>query len=170
MLNRLRREDGAFALQVFSAIVAGKIDQCDRCGLTRTSPQFREAVWRLMARMGIVTEPVEEFLEAILEPEGERRTLMLSRIPRESQEEISLQVLCARIRHRTRDGQHCLSVGELEDLFVADVTGSSIPPVAVRGFVRRMCNAIIQEDRDATQLLRHARERARAIAPVPLPS
>ncbi len=167
MLSRLRKEDGAFALRVFSAIVAGKVDQCAQCGLTRTSPAFREAVWRLMARMGLVTEPVEEFLEAILEPEGERRTLMLSRIQRESQEEISLQVLCARIRHRTRDK---LSVGELEDLFVADVAGSGIPPVAVRGFVRRMCNAIIQEDRDAMQILRRAKERALAFEPVPLPS
>lgn len=161
----MTKKDGAMALQIFSAIVAGKVDQCDRCGLTRTSPAFREAIWRLMARMGLVTEPVEQFLAAILEPEEDQRTRMLSRIPQKSQEEISLQVLCARVRHRTRDK---LSIGELEDLFVGDVAGSDIPEDDVRSFVRRLCNSVVQEDVDALRQIRRAKERA-AASTAPLP-
>lgn len=159
-------QDGALALQIFSAIVAGKVSQCDRCGLTRTSPQFREAVWRLMARMGLVTERVDEFLEALLEPVGEEREQMLAQIPQEEQEHIALQILCARVRHRMRDG---LTIGALEDLFVGDVADSGIAEEEIRPFVRRLFNAVVQEDIDARQAIRRAKERARPALPPLLP-
>jgi len=154
--------NGTLALSIFSAIVAGKAIQCEKCGLARTSPEFQDALWRLMARMGLVTERIDEFLMAILEPCVAERERQLALIPQEEQEHYSIQVLCARIRHRTERDK--LTIGELEDIFVRDVRGSGIPEETIRAFVRRLCNVVVRQDSDARRLLRQARKKASAFS------